>query len=1173
MRHALTQLIAVAAIMGSALPVGAGWWEVWQADQELDLERARELALAAIVEDPAGADGVATAMWWLANLDNVPQPEEPLSLVSPERDPELGFVMSRIEGKLKGAPPDNALGPAEVAGPFGVLSTLDLDREVVPPDHELPPLGTRWQDAASPFRLLMNSADGYHGPPAAMSANGVYLVAWTFGVQPAADGWLVVEARGGYNLEIDGQRLDRRRECGISDPAANWYRVRLAEGLHRLRLEIASSDSPRVRVSLLDARGGRLEHVAPTVAEPAAVVASSEVEISRPPAATQQAERAASPEAAVADRLLAARLAAGIGDRELEHHWIERALEIAPEDRWAALAMANWLFMGEGGAGAGDRAKRLTRLARTASPIPAARLLERGLAVREGRSEDAERLLDGLVAEHGADVRVLRTSVREAVRRGWAREGEEDLLKLEAALPGSGSVSGLRLEVLSALERWQEREQLLKALAATEPLDMRYIGDLASSCLVEDAIVATERARSRAATPDLDIQLIRLHFENGDFETARAVLAEARGRWGDLGVLDELALIVAAGDREAVDVALRAALARHPSNLQLRSLSWRAGERPFYEPFAVEAGDFTTAYRELGKGVDVILLLDQAVERIFADGSSLYYYHGLSRANTPVGVRRASILQPLPNAYLLKVRILKPDGAVVVPSELRTGEGFIALEGVEPGDLVEEEYVAEVGATGASRHGHLPPYLYRFADPDRAFGLSEYVLLVPPEVDLQVDGNFEGLEREEGEVDGLRRLAWRAEEVPPMAAEPFAPPPQELMPWLNYGFGVTWQDVGDMIRDRVLSGLRSSPELRDWGRSMLVGETAEEQLRSMVAALVDSVEAGEREIDLGATVADSFANRRGNRLGIVAAVLIEAGWRVDLVLTRPWNERDRHLRVPTLDAFPVALLRVARGADEVWIDLREERRGVGHINPLFQGADGLVLPLTEPRRPVALIDRLPEFENPDLIERISVRAEVEASGDARIAFHMPLRGGQAEQLLQRVESVSDAQAALIYRQMAGSLFPGANDVRGAIERSDQGATIDLELVAPRACEAEGPELVCRDLVLANPLVPLLASLPERRYPLVVRVPVQRRLELELVPPKGWLAAERPPRLLQAQWGSVSETVASSAGAWRSIVEIEVGAQTVSPDAYPSFARFCQAVDELVGRPPRLTRAR
>ena len=38
------------------------------------------------------------------------------------------------------------------------------------------------------------------------------------------------------------------------------------------------------------------------------------------------------------------------------------------------------------------------------------------------------------------------------------------------------------------------------------------------------------------------------------------------------------------------------------------------------------------------------------------------------------------------------------------------------LEYRHPGDVVEEDYVAWVGPTFTSRDGHLPPYIYRFAD-------------------------------------------------------------------------------------------------------------------------------------------------------------------------------------------------------------------------------------------------------------------------------------------------------------------------------------------------------------------------------------------------------------------------------------------------------------------------
>jgi hypothetical protein len=608
-------------------------------------------------------------------------------------------------------------------------------------------------------------------------------------------------------------------------------------------MEVASPDGPQVRVSLLDDHGRPLKGLT-RVDNVSEEWAASDIAPALPPASEALSQRLEDGDATVTDLLLAAQLARGRNDPEGEYKWIERARAGDPDDSWAALALARHLFTETGGLSGADRARNITQLLREASAIPGSQLFERAIAMREGRSEDAERILDQLMAGHPDDSRVLRVWIRETVRRGWVREAEEGLAQLEAELPGSLSVTDLRLDVLASLERWQERGVLLRALAAATPVETRWIGQMASSCLIGEAVASTVSLLPKIDDPDLDVQLVQLLLENGDFETARNELGRARGRWGELRVFDELGLLLAGDDREAMDTALAGALERDPSNLQLLALSWRNGREAFFAPFAVDSRDFIGEHRDLGSDVDAVLLLDQAVERIFADGSSLYYYHGLTRANTPVGARRASMLQPLPDAYLLKIRILKPDGRVVVPSDLQPGQGGVVLSDVEAGDVVEEEYVAWVGPTGASRDGHLPPYIYRFADPDRAFGLSEYVLLVPPEINLQVDGNFEGLERSEKEWQGLRMLYWRAEKVPPMPAEPFAPPAQDLMPWLNYGFGVSWQDVGDAVRDRVLAVLRSSPELREWSRTVLVGETPEEQFRSLVHALIETVESG-----------------------------------------------------------------------------------------------------------------------------------------------------------------------------------------------------------------------------------------------------------------------------------------------------------------------------------------
>jgi hypothetical protein len=1153
--------------LAAAATVAADWRELSHEDMNFDFSAARRVALETISADPLSADAVAAAAWWLEHMDHLRAPEEILDAAQQAGDPELGFYLGLIKNRLDMEAPPGALTTAELSGPFGVFTTLDLERGVVPVDADLPPVPTRWRGEAEPFRVQVRSLDGDFSPPMSMLADGIYLVA--FDVQAATEvvGWLVVEAEGGFNLSVDGAGVDRRRWCGQADPATNWYRVRLLPGGHRLRLALGAADEPLVRISLLDDRGAPLEGVELAQATVTDTV-GSEVVSAQPPAAAALDDLVGSEEVTVDDLLLAAQIARGRGDPEAASVFYDRARDLAPDDPRVALAFARHLFF-EQGVGAAGPARRISGLLREAASIPGTRIFEHAVALHEGREEDSQRLLDLLVKEHGDDVRVLRLWIRESVRRGWARQAEESLERLDAALPGAMSVTDLRLDVLAALERWRERENLLRALAKTQQAETRWLGRMTSGCLIEEAVSATRALAERVADPDVDVQLIQLLLENSQLDEARAAVAQTRARWGDLPSLDELALMASADEAQSLDQELRGALARNPSNPQLLTLAWRRGSDPFYAPFQVDGLEFAAQHRDWGNESDAVLLLDQAVERIYPDGSSVYYYHGLTRANTPVGARRAAELQPLPGAHFINLRIIKPDGTVVVPVDVRAGMDALSLSEVKPGDLVEEEYVARVGSTGSSRRGHLPPYLYRFADPNRAFGLSEYILLVPPEIDLQVDGYFDGLEREEREWRDLRLLSWRAERVPPVLLEPFAPSAQTLLPWLNYGFGVTWMDVGDTFRDRFMEVLRTSSDLRSWSRGLLEGETAEDRVRSLVRGIIDEIDPGNAELAVDTAAADSFAVRRGNRLGILAAALAEAGWRVDLVLTRPWTDRGQRLDVPTLDAFPVALLRVENGDDELWIDMREESSGVGHVNPIVQGSDGLVLPLSHPQQPVRFVDRVPTFPNPDLVEEVSVRAQVSTEGDARVEFRMVLRGGQAERLKEQIETVPVDQVEMVYRQMASSIFAGASEVTGRIEEQGQQHLIELQMQVNGACDVIGSKLECRSLVLSNPLVPLFASLPERSYPLVLRVPIERLTHLEVVAPAGWQLEERPPRRVQTEWGSVSEVLERADNTALSKLTVKLVKQTVSTADYPAFARFCRAVDELTSRPPTL----
>ena len=1164
----LTTALWVAATLLAVSPAAADWWTVHRSDAEFDLVTARRAALETVAENPTSADAVAAVGWWLRQIRHLPYPEEILSFAGGARDPELGFLLARIESELSGRPPSGTVASAELVGPFGVFDTFDLERDIAPPDAQLPPPDTVFINPWDPVRLRLTTLDGTIAPPDILTARGVFTALWMIRPDRPIDGWMVVEASGSYDLAVDGRAVDSRRYCGQRDAEVVWYRVRLDRGLHRLRADFASRGRPQLRLSFYDMNGHPV--TLPTADEVAgASWAASEVAVQEPPAMRELSARLEDG-GTVAEFLLEASLSEYRRDRMRWRGAIEAAVKIDSENPWPRLAFA-WYWLTAPTDDDGEAVRRRAReQLRSASEIPVALLYERGLALRERREEDSDRLLDVLVDLYLADVRVLQLWIRESLNRGWVREAEDGLRQLRAALPGSRGAAEVEIEVLEVLERWQERQRLLRALAVAEPLDHRLVDELAKGCLIGDAVGLIRSLRQRAEDPDLDLEMVRLLYAEGELEAAAAELESMHQRWGSLRVVDEMSLAITAGDPEANARALAEALARVPSSLELLSLAWRRGEATFFEPYRLSLDEVKARTDDSADGVDAVLLLDQAVERVFPDGSSLYYYHGVTRALTPVGARQAARLQQLPESHRLKIRIHKPDGSVIVPADIGDGGGAIELDGVEAGDLVEEEYVARVAATGASRRGHMPPYIYRFADSERAFGLSEYLLLVPGEIELLVEGNLDGLEYSEWEVDGLRAIRWRAESVPPIPEERFAPPTAELLPWVSYAFGVTWEDVGDAFRDRLLGILMTTPELRAWSEDLLVQDSPRIALETLAEAVIEEIEPGRGVLDFGSAAGASFSRRQGNRLGIVAAVLLEAGWEVDLVMARTRPFAGTHLLVPTFDSFYSPLLRVELDGEEFWLDLEQERQGIGRIDPMLQGSDGLLIPLSRPREPVTIVAELPTFANPDLEEEITVTAVVEPSGDAQLRVTLPIKGPQAERVVEQIRSVPTERVPMVYEQMAANFVPSAKQVTGRLDRVENGITLELEMRAPGVCRPDGDSMVCRGLVFPKPLAPILAVLPTRRFPLIMPVPVLQRNELVVEAPPGW-TMDRRPRKIDTRWGSVVETIEREGQRFRSVLRLELPAQTVVPDEYPEFARFCHAVDELNLRPPILVR--
>ena len=1161
----------LATVLTAPALLAGGWSDILQADAAGRLLEARRRALELVATHPDSPEAMAAAGWWLDRHRVLPEPEAILEAAPETPPPGLAFVLGSIAGAIRHVPPPGTLAVAELAGPFGSFDRLDLDRHVWPADSGLPAPGTRWSPSGRPFRLEIRSRDGWIAPGSPMLQTGVYLAAWTVSAPEAMDGWLVVELDADADVELDGATLARARPMATLGPKVLWFRTRLGAGTHRLRVAMASGNVPAVRVRWLPGAGGgpALETVPATA--PGAP-GTSRAEPASPPAESALARRPESRERA----LLAAALASLRQSPLEERRRLERALgaDSGPGAALAHLAMARFFLTRPTGADATVDFRRCREQLAKAGESVGAMLLERQLDLRQKRREDADALLDRLLEAAPDDPRVVVTALQRAIRNRWTREIVEALDRLAAMLPGTPTLVDLQLDGLQALDRLGEYRHRLVALAAVEPTHDGLLDRLLDTTAQAPALAVVEALRAAGDDPDLDLERVRLLLELGRRAEARRALDEARSRWGDLYRVDQLAIQIAVegGDRRAARTALEAALAHAPASVDLRTLLWRWGGTPFFAPWRTDGLDLVEkARRSPPEDADSVLVLDQAVERVFPDGSSLHYYHGMTLALTPQGAQQAAALNLLPGAELLRVRILKKDGRVIVPADLSAGPGN-PLSEVKAGDVVEQEYVAAIDRTGGTIRGHMSPYIYRFADSDRAFGLSEYVLLHPPDLELEIEGNLEGVERGRKTVDGLVATSFRVDQVPPIPLEPFSPPAQELLPWVTYGFGVTWETVGDIVRDRILALMPGSPELSAWAAPLLAGPSPlETRLRRLVASLVETVDRGNALLDPSSTAGVAFSLRRGNRLGILISVLRENGLATDLVLSRPLAYARTHLEVPGMDIFGVPLLKVRQGGETVWIDLAEETAGVGHIRPEFQGSDGLLLPMGDPAARCRYLETLPRFPNPDLAERIRLQGRILPDGSADLSVEINLRGERGHRMVDAVRSLPEDRVAMLYEQIASGMFTGATGVRGAILDPDGTPRLSLSLHVDGACETDaGGAMSCTQLNLARPLSDALASLPERRFPLVLQLPVVRIQETDLELPDGW-TADPSPRKLETPWGRLEETRSVSGGRLHSELRLSIPAQKVPPERYPEFARFCHEADRLMTRPVRIFR--
>jgi len=1055
-----------------------------------------------------------------------------------------------------------------VAGPFAAFRLFELSKPLLL-DTATP------QTAASNARTLdvpdgdigleLEPGDGdifYAGSEVTLSKGGEYLL-WI-------EGAAALEAR------VDGIALLSRAPYPQEVPRAQTVAVRLAKGKHQLLVRWSRAEGGRFRLTL--ARGDGAASDATSVA-PAALSGSR---LPGPCAlgstcSARAAWRDQSDLRATAEELLRD----DPGDPLAAYLYVRAVLG---DDRAAARAAV-------------DAAVRLTSTGAPALALRAQQLLHdpdmpdrigRGRALAD-LSEAARKDAQMVRARLGAAA-LLRDSERfddaasgldraEATLRDARLPPTARSLMARAKLFDSrGNAAGARTRALEALAAAPGRCETLQLLAELSRRDgsaneQQKLAQALLACGDGQrglAQVARERGelgraeellslgvRLRPGVPQRYEQLSEIQAARKELpqaiasvQAAAALAPRSPEPWRRLAGLYELQ-----GDDKAAAEARKAALRLSPGDLALRQQVWLdRGEKLLSWSDRDGIAVTKQAVPNVPKGTSAVLLLDQGAAQLFEDGGGVERVHTVARVLDKKGVTRFGEAQLPPDAQLLHLRTLKPDGRVLEPESIPEKEG-VSLPGLEPGDAVEMDYLRGIAPRGPELPGLALTGFY-FRDDETAMGESVYEVRSP----LPLEADAHNLTLPAGALQA-GRFQYLVRDVAPANPEPHQPGEAETMPWVQIGTGAGQKELVLSIADWALLRTRPASATLELARKN-VGVSVRETIKEIHAAVAEAVRGRSTGTDFATSAPHILAQGRGNRLVLLKSALAAAQIPSHIVLSKTITSDPAEYRFPRGEQFGYAVLRVDLSDGPVWIDSSYRLAPLGQLPTFVRGMEAWILP--EPGEEAVQIKLPASLPDEHDGRKLTLDLKLDAEGVASGTGHDEHYGFEAASLKDALERLDRDQRKQAVESMLGRGLHGVTlDNLSTEHENDLGGSASLiySFHAPLA-RKDGARLYVPQSVAPARLARRWAQVAERTLPLLVDSPDQASSHVAIALPKGMhLKPGFAPAHLATPFGRYDFDAREDDGKLIIDEQLNVVAQRIPTGRYEDFVKFARAVDD------------
>jgi cellulose synthase operon protein C len=1137
------------------------------------LAPAAELAVASLaagLEEIPGVGGLAAAIAELP-VDRLPPEARRAALELRAR------ILRRLGAEEQAAAVDQSLGCVprwKVIGPYGTLAHLDLPRSFPPDDARWDGRGGR---EAGPRELEPLDAPGRRCRVVAESQTGrpgVMYALTQVEVPARAEVLLTVWSDADLHVLVDGAPVLRRDDPRRYLPRRVAVRFALPAGSHRLAVKLASSGQRAEAKVYLTTPAG---HPVPGLVFGDPLAARGGGRGPERVAAVEAPELPAnrSPPRGLVDLYLAASAAHFAGDSDRSAVLLDRLLQTAPAFVSGLLLRAEAVQSDPSRPAAvtGARARAALLKVLEAAPKSAGALVELALLDnQEERPRDALQRLDQARAlrPERARIDLMRAEILDA--RGWDRESELALDDAERKHPESCKLLELRTSVLHKRRDGPGMVKLARRLRACNAESEQPAQSLRDAEDLEGAVAEYRRLlgldpQREQVRSDLAEVLLQLGDATGAAREVR-LLVRAHPRRSSYRVRLADALL-AAGQAEAARRALHDGIAHTPEATELHRALEALGLPGALDRWRLDGRALIAEFERSGRRYDgpAVYLLDRTVTRIFPGGARLTLTHNIIKVLTKEGAEQSGEVQVPENADVLLLRTVKRDRSTREPEEV-AGKRSVSVPDLEAGDYVEMEYVVPEEPLPAFPGGFLAERFY-FRSFEAPLDRTEYLVVTPAGLPVIIDARGQAPPLEERTADGVTVRTWGRRGVPQAVPEPLSPPAVETLPSVRVGAGVSHAGYRDAVRDQLFGLLRANAELRALA-AKLCGHSARqlECARAVHAWVTKQIQNGD---DGGATA--TLARRQGNRLMLTAALLGEAGLRVE-----PWLVKSRTQAVDPVPGAPALLedgdfadiiLRAEADGQPLFLDPRSRRTPFAYLGPALRGATGMRLVAGGP-----IFTPVPARGVGEDQRTVTLTITLQPDGSARVRARERLRGVGAQEWRDSLDQMQGDQISKEFEQRwLGYFFAGATLDKLVIEgREDPSRELLLsyDFTLARLGRRTGKTVSLPAAFFPLELSKRYVAVAQREHPLVVLEHPPTELRVELLLPAGARAAVPPAAAVRTAFGRFEWSGRVAGGRIELQRRSAVPLGRVAPGAYPAFVGFAAAVDQAETRELEIT---